>query len=86
MTEEPLDEFAGGHTRRSKCGACMAVCPTYRATGNEAMVARGRISIIETFLAGDLGMSDGVEERISTCAGGWASHLNPGRLLPAFPG
>ncbi len=30
-----------------KCGACMAVCPIYRQTGREDMVARGKLNLIE---------------------------------------
>jgi len=30
-----------------KCGACMAVCPIYRQTGREEMVARGKLNLIE---------------------------------------
>ena len=30
-----------------KCGACMAVCPIYRQTGREEMVARGKLNLID---------------------------------------
>ncbi|MBN2332591.1 MAG: (Fe-S)-binding protein [Deltaproteobacteria bacterium] len=33
-----------------KCGACMAVCPIYRQTGREEMVARGKLALIERHL------------------------------------
>jgi glycolate oxidase iron-sulfur subunit len=33
--------------RCSRCGSCMAVCPVYRETGEEGMVARGKLSLIE---------------------------------------
>ena len=36
-----------------KCGACMAVCPIYRQTGREEMVARGKINLIAGIAAGD---------------------------------
>lgn len=52
-----------------KCGACQAVCPTYQATGDEARVARGRISLLEAVLDGRLSFSRGLDERISSCAG-----------------
>lgn len=52
-----------------KCGACMAVCPTYKATGDESMVARGRLSLIEAALEGDLGLSGELGDRISKCIG-----------------
>ena len=31
--------------RCSRCGSCMAVCPVYRETGEEGMVARGKLSL-----------------------------------------
>ncbi|MBW1645985.1 MAG: (Fe-S)-binding protein [Deltaproteobacteria bacterium] len=30
-----------------KCGACMAVCPIYRQTGREELVARGKLALVE---------------------------------------
>ncbi len=35
-----------------KCGACMAVCPIYRQTGREEMVARGKLNLIERIETG----------------------------------
>ena len=36
-----------------KCGSCMSVCPIYRQTGREEMVARGKLAIIEHLLKKD---------------------------------
>lgn len=55
--------------RCMKCGACMAVCPTYRATGREALVARGRLSLVEAVLDGEQGLTRAFAERISKCIG-----------------
>jgi glycolate oxidase iron-sulfur subunit len=52
-----------------KCGACHAVCPTYQATGDEAQVARGRLSLVEAVLDGELEQTRGFYERISRCIG-----------------
>ena len=52
-----------------KCGACHAVCPTYHATGDEAQVARGRLSLLEAVLDGRLGITRGLDERLSKCIG-----------------
>jgi Na+-translocating ferredoxin:NAD+ oxidoreductase RnfC subunit len=36
----------------AKCGNCMAVCPAYLVTGNEAGTAKGKIAIAKKLLAG----------------------------------
>ncbi|HDY69596.1 MAG TPA: (Fe-S)-binding protein, partial [Actinobacteria bacterium] len=52
-----------------RCGACMAVCPTYRETGEEGMVARGRLALVESMLDGEIGLTRGLVERIARCIG-----------------
>ncbi len=42
-----------------KCGACMAVCPIYRQTSREEMVARGKLALIERRLLGEAGPETG---------------------------
>lgn len=44
--------------RCNQCGFCLAVCPTYQVTGNETMVARGRIAAVSEALAGRLGWAE----------------------------
>ncbi|MHB1325352.1 MAG: 4Fe-4S dicluster domain-containing protein [Thermoleophilia bacterium] len=51
----------------SRCEGCLAVCPTYRATGEEALSARGRTALIEAVLDGKLGLTRGLAERLSKC-------------------
>ncbi|GAW28396.1 (Fe-S)-binding protein [Carboxydocella sp. ULO1] len=41
-----------------KCGNCMAVCPIYITEKTEAGVARGKITLAEALLAGDLDLQD----------------------------
>ena len=47
----------------------MAVCPTYRETGEEGMVARGRLALVESMLDGEIGLTRGLVERIARCIG-----------------
>ena len=50
-----------------RCGMCQAVCPVYAETGREALVARGKIALLE-HLAGKMIVDvDGVKERLGTC-------------------
>jgi glycolate oxidase iron-sulfur subunit len=44
--------------RCMKCGFCMSVCPVYNAEKLEGGVARGKITIAEAVIAGDLALED----------------------------
>ncbi len=55
--------------RCMRCGACMEVCPTYRVTGRESHVARGRLVTAEAFFAGELAPDAALEELMSRCLG-----------------
>lgn len=59
-----------------KCGSCQAVCPTYIETRDESMVARGRLVLSEALLEGKIGMTDGLQERVSKCLGCMACSEN----------
>jgi FAD/FMN-containing dehydrogenase/NAD-dependent dihydropyrimidine dehydrogenase PreA subunit len=37
----------------AKCGNCIAVCPAYLVTGNEALTAKGKIALAKRLLAGE---------------------------------
>jgi len=51
----------------SRCGGCQAHCPLFLETGREAMVARGKIELIENLAAGKLQWNDKLAELFSTC-------------------
>src|SRR5271165_847476 len=44
--------------RCMRCGMCMSVCPVYNAEKSEGGVARGKITIAEAVIAGDLELED----------------------------
>lgn len=50
-----------------KCGNCMAVCPIYKETRQEVGVARGKISLTEYILSGEIEMTKGMADRFSLC-------------------
>jgi glycolate oxidase iron-sulfur subunit len=50
-----------------KCGLCLAVCPTYRLLRQEADSPRGRISLIQALLQGELGPEQGLETHLRRC-------------------
>ena len=51
----------------SKCGICKAVCPAFLVANNEVMSPRGRISLVEAMLEGNLSLSDRYVDTIRTC-------------------
>lgn len=53
--------------RCTRCGICQTVCPVYNITGNEADVARGKLSIIDGLIREMFADPDGVYERLSRC-------------------
>ncbi|PCI38238.1 MAG: hypothetical protein COB53_05065 [Elusimicrobia bacterium] len=51
----------------SRCGYCEQACPTYVATGREAMSPRGRNQIVRSLLEGKLSDPSSAEEALSSC-------------------
>ncbi|UCG13804.1 MAG: (Fe-S)-binding protein [Deltaproteobacteria bacterium] len=66
--------------RCSRCGSCMSVCPTYRETGEEGMVARGKLTLIEAFQGEELPLSRKFRKLVETCllCGACARHCANG--------
>jgi glycolate oxidase iron-sulfur subunit len=52
-----------------RCGRCTTVCPTYRVTRREPMVARGRIWLARQFVEGKLGLSPTLKLYNDSCLG-----------------
>ncbi len=51
----------------TKCGKCLAVCPSYIETRDEVRVARGRIALFDAVLAGRLPYTKRVAESAQSC-------------------
>ncbi len=53
-TDEKIDnlDFELSMHACAKCGNCMAVCPAYLVTQNEAVTAKGKIALAKKLLAG----------------------------------
>lgn len=58
MSNNYLDQVAAELDRCNKCGFCQTACPTYRVTGFEWMVTRGRVSLVQDVQAGTLSILD----------------------------
>lgn len=62
-----LDSISEELNKCMKCGNCQAVCPIYKETRKEVGAARGKITLIETLLSGELEMTEGLADRLSLC-------------------
>lgn len=51
------------------CGLCLPACPTYLATGLEAMSPRGRVHLIDLLGRGEIDIADGAGEHLESCLG-----------------
>jgi glycolate oxidase iron-sulfur subunit len=60
---EHYDEIA----RCNRCGFCQVACPIFRATGQEAGVARGRIAMLRALVEGRATWSKELEDPLFAC-------------------
>jgi glycolate oxidase iron-sulfur subunit len=51
----------------SKCGKCRSVCPVFAETNDESMVARGRITLAEALISGELEYSGRYLRSLKSC-------------------
>ncbi|MFC1852685.1 (Fe-S)-binding protein, partial [candidate division CSSED10-310 bacterium] len=50
-----------------KCGKCLTRCPVYRETRDEKVVARGKISLAQAYLEGEIGLSETLARAAAEC-------------------
>ncbi|MBM2835689.1 MAG: putative iron sulfur protein [Candidatus Brocadiaceae bacterium] len=51
----------------AKCGKCRSICPVFIETGNESMVARGRISLAESLRNGEIFHTELLRDYLLSC-------------------
>lgn len=51
----------------AKCGKCRSICPVFIETGNESMVARGRISLAEALRNGEIFHTELLRDYLLSC-------------------
>ncbi|MDR3543789.1 MAG: (Fe-S)-binding protein [Desulfosporosinus sp.] len=71
-----LDSITEELHKCMKCGNCMAVCPIYKETRQEVGVARGKISLVEFILSGEVDMTERMADRFSLCTTCMACNTN----------
>ncbi|MBI5642436.1 MAG: (Fe-S)-binding protein [Deltaproteobacteria bacterium] len=50
-----------------KCGTCRSVCPTFRVIGRETASARGKLTLIDAYLKGEIGLTEEYQRHIKEC-------------------
>lgn len=50
-----------------RCGTCRSVCPTFKAIGREQACARGKLTLIEAYLRGDIALSEDYTRAVKEC-------------------
>lgn len=50
-----------------KCGTCRSICPTFRIIGKESASARGKITLIDAYINGQIGLSEEYLRHIKEC-------------------
>lgn len=62
-----LSQHLAGAQACIRCGACMEVCPLYQISGQEFMVARGKLSLMQALRTADLPPSQRLQEILDYC-------------------
>lgn len=62
-----LEELKNEIAKCVKCGTCRATCPTFRVIGVEAACARGKITLIDAYLKGEIGQSEAYVKHLKEC-------------------
>ncbi len=65
---EVIEQLQLDPWRCTRCGACLAVCPTYRALGRETESPRGRLALARAWSEGRLCPAERTAELVYRCA------------------
>jgi len=64
---ETIKELEDNIIKCMKCGLCQSVCPVFLELGQESLVARGKIALVEALIEGRLKLTSTLAERIRCC-------------------
>ena len=62
-----LEDFKEDIHKCSRCGLCQAVCPIFKATGNDCTVSRGQFVMLNGLIKGDLKMTKMLNRYLELC-------------------
>jgi glycolate oxidase iron-sulfur subunit len=67
VEQKTLEDYRDEIAQCVRCGACQAHCPVYLETGREGSVARGKIVLAASMLAGEVGLDERLRDEMSLC-------------------
>ncbi|MBI1911859.1 MAG: (Fe-S)-binding protein [Deltaproteobacteria bacterium] len=50
-----------------RCGTCRSVCPVFRVAGREPSAARGKLTLIESYMKGEIGLTETYLKHLKEC-------------------
>ncbi len=64
-----LKEYSEDIYKCTKCGLCQSVCPVYKATGLETAVSRGKFTLLNGIIKGELKFNKKISKNLEMCLG-----------------
>jgi glycolate oxidase iron-sulfur subunit len=64
---DQIEKFKADLDKCTKCGFCMSSCPVYQEEKVESSVARGKIMLVRSLLAGELEFTDEMVKQLNRC-------------------
>lgn len=62
-----ISRYLAELSRCVRCGTCRSVCPTFGVIQREPASARGKVSLVDAFIKGDLEPTEGFIKHITEC-------------------
>jgi glycolate oxidase iron-sulfur subunit len=67
LNYDQIEKFKADLDKCTKCGFCMSSCPVYQEEKVESSVARGKIMLVRSLLAGELEFTDEMVKQLNRC-------------------
>jgi glycolate oxidase iron-sulfur subunit len=64
---DQIEKFKADLDKCTKCGFCMSSCPVYQEEKVESSVARGKIMLVRSLLAGELEVTNEMVKQLNRC-------------------
>lgn len=67
LSMKPLEDLKDELEKCVRCGTCRSVCPTFRVLGRETACARGKLTLIGSYLGSEIPQGDDYARHIKEC-------------------